>query len=163
MHGTVMKRSIETQTKNATVLGRVGPMGMFIVEIDGCSRWASLFALQMSPAIFRLLPYSPQTIPVHPSYRLCDALLQLHGGLCVSEERKSRPLWTHRGLNLNVSDVGTRGPCSSLPEPLRRSRRGRLYGMVVVRHFVENNGTILWFYSCGVRWFSRVVFSWLFM
>ena len=44
------------------------------------------------PAIFRLLPYSPQTIPVHPRYRLCDALLQFHGGLCVSEERKSRPL-----------------------------------------------------------------------
>ena len=45
------------------------------------------------PTIFRLLPYSPQTIPVHPRYRLCDALLQFHGGLCVSEERISPPLY----------------------------------------------------------------------
>jgi hypothetical protein len=43
-------------------------------------------------AIFRLLPYSPQTIPFHPRYRLCDALLQFHGGLCVSKGRISRPL-----------------------------------------------------------------------
>jgi hypothetical protein len=115
------------------------------------------------PAIFRLLPYSPQTISAHPRYRHCDALPQFHGGLCVSEERKLRPLWTHRGSNLNVSDVGTRGPYSSLLEPMRQYWRGRLYGMVVVRHFVENNGTSLWFYSCDVRWFTRIVFWWLFI
>lgn len=94
------------------------------------------------PAIFRLLPYSSQTIPVHPRYGLCDGLLQFHGGLCVSEERKSRCLLTHRGLNLHVSDVGTRGSCSSLQNHCV-GRRGRLCGMVAVRHFVENNGTIL--------------------
>ena len=51
------------------------------------------------PTIFRLLPYSPQTIPVHPRYRLCDALLSLLEG-CAYRRNVYHLLYITSFMNL---------------------------------------------------------------